>query len=361
VAASIAPRDTAFFDYTSYEGEPLRRFSLNLSASLAVARPAAILLEARTDNLERPRVYALYLRLRPWAERSFDVQVGLVPPVFGAFGRRPYGSGNPLIGYPLAYQYLTTIRPDAVPGSADDLIRVRGFGWLVRYPVGNPQAGAGLPMVDGQRWDTGVEIRVGREPIQFAAAVTQGSLSHPRVRDDNDGKQVSGRLQGAPVTGLVLGLSLASGEYPDRELAADLPPPEAARTRRQRAAGLDFEYSRGHAVVRAEAIWTSWDLPAIDPPRIEGGVGARALSLEATYRLAPGLDVAARFDRVGFEEIQGSTRRDSWDAPVTRVEAGVVYALRRGLLLKAVYQRNWRDAGPRGRRGFPSAQLLWRF
>ncbi len=98
--------------------------------------------------------------------------------------------------------------------------------------------------VDGQRWDTGVEIRVGREPLQVAAAVTQGSLSYPRVRDDNDGKQFSGRLQGTPLTGLVLGLSLARGEYPDRELAADLPLAEAGRTRRQRAAGLDFEYSR---------------------------------------------------------------------------------------------------------------------
>ncbi len=287
IAASIAPEDPAFFNDTGYESNPLRRASLSLSSSLALGRPAALLFEARTDNLETPRVYALYLRLKPWAARSFDAQIGLVPPVFGAFGRRPYGSGNPLIGYPLAYQYLTTMRSDAVPANADDLLRVRGFGWLVRYPVGNPYPGPGVPVVDGQRWDAGVEVRIGREPLQLAAAVTQGSLSYPRVEDDNDGKQVSGRVQATPVTGLVLGLSVAAGQYFDRSLDSALPPDQAGRTRRQRAAGFDAEYSRGHAMVRAEGIWTDWDLPAIDAPLIEDPVEARVTEPGSRLSIGP--------------------------------------------------------------------------
>jgi hypothetical protein len=361
VAVSISPEDPAFLDYAGYHSSPLRRASLTLSASLALARPAALLVEARTDNLDSPRLYALYLRLKPWAARAVDAQIGLVPPVFGSFGRRAYGSGNALIGYPLAYQYLTTVRPDAVPASADDLLRMRGFGWRVSYPVGNPYPGPGLPIVDGQRWDVGVEVRVGREPLQLAAALTQGSLSYPRVRDDNDGKQISARLQGTPVPGFVLGLSVAVGEYADRSLEAALPPDLPERSRRQRAAGFDLEYSRGHAALRAEGIWTSWDLPAIDVPRIDQPLAARALSLEAVYRLAPGLDMVARVDRLGFGESRGSAGRDSWDAPVSRIEAGLVYALRRGLWLKGVYQHNWREAGPPGRHGFPAAQLLWQF
>ena len=49
------------------------------------------------------RPYALYLRIRPWLNRDFDIQVGRVPPTFGAFARRTYANDNPLIGYPLAY------------------------------------------------------------------------------------------------------------------------------------------------------------------------------------------------------------------------------------------------------------------
>ena len=39
-----------------------------------------------------------------------------MPPTFGAFARRTYANDNPLIGYPLAYQYMTTMRADALAG-----------------------------------------------------------------------------------------------------------------------------------------------------------------------------------------------------------------------------------------------------
>jgi hypothetical protein len=361
VAASMAPDDDAFFNDTGYEQNPLRRVSFTLSASLALGRPLALLAEARTENLESLRLYALYLRYRPWADRPIDAQLGLVPPVFGAFGRRPYGSGNPLIGFPLAYQYLTTLRADATPASADELLQARGFGWRVRYQVGDPYPGPGLPIMDAQRWDTGAQLRLGREPVQLAVAVTQGSLARPRFRDDNRGKQLAARLQATPVTGLVLALSAARAERLDRALVSVLPAPEAARTRRQRALGFDLEYARGHAILRAEGVFSSFDLPALDAPRLEDPVAARAVSVEGIYRPMPGLDLAARFDRLAFGDVLGSTARASWDANVTRIEAGAAYALRRGVLLKATYQRNWRAAGPRGRRGLPAVQVIWRF
>src|SRR5438445_5776950 len=46
--------------------------------------------------------------------KNFDVQIGRIPPTFGAFARRTYANDNPLIGYPLAYQYLTSLRADAL-------------------------------------------------------------------------------------------------------------------------------------------------------------------------------------------------------------------------------------------------------
>jgi len=35
--------------------------------------------------------------------------------VIGAFARQAYGRDNLVIGTPLAYQYLTSLRPDALP------------------------------------------------------------------------------------------------------------------------------------------------------------------------------------------------------------------------------------------------------
>jgi len=361
IDASISPEDEAFFNDTGYSSNPLRRLSIILSASFTVATPLAVVTEIRAENFDEVRAYALYLRFKPWAKHDLDVQAGLIPPVFGAFGRRPYGSGNPLIGYPLLYQYLTTLRTDAVPANADDLLDVRGRGWLVPYPVGNPYPAPGLPVVDGQQWDLGAQARFGRAPLQLAVAVTQGSLCEPRHSDDNDGKQLSARLSARPSVGLVLGASYARGQYTDRSLESHLPSDQAGRARRQEAVGLDAEFSSGHTVLRAEAIWSRFDLPRIDEPFIEGPVDAVGASLEATHRLAPGLDASARLDRLTFSEITGTSRRDTWDAPVTRVEAGLSYAFRRGLVLKTIYQYNWREAGPRGRRGLPAAQVSWRF
>jgi hypothetical protein len=38
-----------------------------------------------------------------------------------------------LIGYPLAYQYLTSLRADSLPLNANELIAMRGRGWLSSY------------------------------------------------------------------------------------------------------------------------------------------------------------------------------------------------------------------------------------
>src|SRR5262249_31997463 len=104
---SFAPEGTGYFNYTDYarSAPPLARLALD-------ARPqagdhVALLAEIRTDNFDTPRAYGLYLRLRPWTDRAFDIQAGRIPPVFGSFPRRRYGTDNPLIGYPLSYQYLT--------------------------------------------------------------------------------------------------------------------------------------------------------------------------------------------------------------------------------------------------------------
>ena len=81
----------------------------------------SLLTEIRSENGESVEPYALYVRVRPWRDRPIDIQAGRIPPTFGAFARRDYGAGNPLIGYPLAYQYLTSVRPDALPASSDDV------------------------------------------------------------------------------------------------------------------------------------------------------------------------------------------------------------------------------------------------
>ena len=139
---------------------------LGLSASWRPADWLAFVGEIRSEDFEHPSAYAAYVRVRPWRSRAFDIQAGRIPPTFGAFGRHAYGTDNPVIGYPLAYQYLTSLRTDAVPATADDLLAMRARGWKSSFPVGSQTPGPGVPLVTAFQWDTGVQVRWKQGPIR---------------------------------------------------------------------------------------------------------------------------------------------------------------------------------------------------
>jgi hypothetical protein len=360
VSGTIAPEDLGYFNYSDYENSTLRLFRVELSAEARLFPFASLLFDGRMDNLAEPRVYAFYLRLRPWRGRDLDLQAGLIPPVFGSFTRRRYALDNPLPSLPLAYQYLTTIREDALPRNAEELVAQRGRGWLVRYPIGNTAAGPGRPLVNVERWDAGVQARIGVRPLSLALAVTQGTLSHPEVEDENAGKQVSARFAWTPVPGFVAGVSAASGDFVADRARAALPDGGGAGEYQQQALGLDLEWSAGHLILRGEAVFSRWRLPAVEATRIEDPLDALGLFAEARYKLRPGVYVASRVERLTMAELASSFGPRGWDAAVTRVEIGAGWSAMRRVLLKASWQHNWRDGGRVRENDLVAAQvLLW--
>jgi hypothetical protein len=353
MTATVAPEDDAYFNQSTYDANILRAVRVSGLAGLQVGSRLRVMAEAVSVNVDSVRMRGLYVRVTPLTGRALDVQAGRVPPVFGSFARRAYGSGNALIGVPLAYQYLTIVRADSAALAADGLLARRGDGWAVRYPLGDSTYAPGLPVLQSDVWDTGIEVRVGREPLSVAASVTQGTLSAPRLHDDNGGKQAAARVQWIPRMGLILGASGARGEY-----GTDLLAQAARRPLHQAALGADAEYSWDRWIVRAEAVWNRWDVPLATGP---DAVDARSLLVEGVRTLAPRLHVAARAERLGFSEVQGTLRLAGWDAPVTRVEGALSFEPWRPLRLRVGLQRNWRDDGPPGRTTFVVGQAAVRF
>lgn len=349
VSASFGSSDPGFFDYTDYEHSALRMLRVNVSAAVKAGDHLAVLGDLLTENFDSIRPYALYARVRPWTGREVDIQIGRVPPTFGAFSRRAYVSDNLLIGYPLAYQYLTTLRPDALPASVDELLQRRGAGWLVRYSVGEPALDHGVPLVSSFRWDTGVQVHAAMlrdRALTATASVTNGTISNPLFNDDNGGKQVAGRVEWRPIAALGLGTSMARGAFAS-DGAVDV---ALGNTRRagdftQTAWGADAEYSRDYYLVRAEAIVSAWRIPFARQPALSDPLRAYAVSVEGRYKIQPGLYAAARFDRLTFSDVTGTAGTLSWDAPVTRIEAGAGYSIQRNLVLKFSYQHNARKGG----------------
>jgi hypothetical protein len=231
----------------------------------------------------------------------------------------------------------------------------------VNYPVGSATFEPGVPLVTAFRWDTGVEVRAAGHGFEIAGAITSGTLSNPRFTDDNDGKQLAARITARPIVGLVLGASVARGEFVDDD-AVVAAGGSADDSYAQRAFGADAEYSRGYGLVRAEFVWTEWRIPSFAAPRIEEPLGAWAGLIEGRYRVLPRLYVAARIDWVDFSSLQGTLFdgvATPWDAPVTRFETGGGWYFRRNLVGRVTWQKNWRDAGRLREKSFVAGQLLF--
>jgi hypothetical protein len=363
VSATFGSDDPGFFNYTDYEHSALRMLRIDVGAAVNAGEHFALLGELRTENVDVVP-YALYLRITPWTARHFDIQVGRVPPTFGAFARRTYAKDTPLIGYPLAYQYLTTLRPDSLPASADELLRKRGLGWLTRFTIGDTTLDRGVPLVSAFRWDTGVQLHAGAPngPINATASLTAGTVSNPLFNDDNGGRQVAGRIELRPTAGLIVGTSIARGPFVT-ETASRIAAGEGHDSEfTQTAWGGDVEFSHAYYLVRLESIVSSWRLPIVQSPALTLPLRAVATSIEGRYTIRPGFYAAARFDHLGFSKLIGTQITQPWDAPVTRIEVGAGYSIVRNLLLKASLQRNTRDGGPLARRGrFGETQLVWWF
>ncbi|MEW5982438.1 MAG: hypothetical protein AB1806_08705 [Acidobacteriota bacterium] len=360
LSITVGAPDPGWFTYTDYETSSLRRVRAGLAVEARITSDLSALFEARGETGRGVEPYAWYLRYRPW-KGLVNLQAGRIPPVFGAYARRSYPQNNPLIGDPLLYQYLTALRPDAVPATVDDLLAMRARGWLVRYPVGDAEWRNGVPPIAASRWGTGVQALVAGQRLEGAVSVTLGSLSRPLARGPIRAPQVAGRVSWKPVVGLVVGISGSRSEFLDRDLIEILPALVRDHPYRQRAVGFDGECSWGYWLVRGEFVASGWSVPDLEAPPIRGPLRARGGYIEARRRVGPRLYVAARADRLAFSTVEGSRGSRTWDADVSRLELGAGTTLRRGLLLKGSYLYHQRGGGRVREDHLWAAQLLWWF
>jgi hypothetical protein len=355
LSATYGGDDPGYFNDTDYGSNTLRRSRASLLVEVAPNRRVAWLGEARIGTDHGLDIYAAYMRLTPWPDRALALQAGRIPPVFGSWSRRGYAAENPLIGEPVLYQYLTSLRADALPRTSADLLRMRGRGWRTTYPVGNAVPASGLPVIAGPSWDTGIQLHLGTRPLEAAVAWTTGSLSKPGVAARPGGGGWSARMAATPSPGMTVGVSGARGTFVLDSAVAALPP--ASRTGgTQSALGIDAEWAHGHWLYRGELVRTSWSLPA------EAGGPLPLTSLggyvETRYRLHPRVFVAGRLERLSFGTITSPSGPAAWDARVTRVEAGAGVSLAPRLRVKLAWQLDTRDGGRVRRDALVAAQVL---
>jgi hypothetical protein len=358
-SAAFGPRDSeAYFNYTDYEHNALRLARLRLFGEWRVHPSLSFLAEAQTENGDGVEAVAAYARWRPWPTRGLTLQAGRIPTVVGAFARRAYGADNAVIGLPLAYQYLASLRPDALPNTIDDVVRMRGRGWQPFFPVGSQRAAAGIPLLSS-RWDTGVEAGWHGRLLQLSGAITMGAPSVPRLHPTNIGRQWSGRAAVIAAPGLVIGVSGSRGSWINRSVLEMMPADR--RESAQCLVGTDVEYGRGRFLLRAEWMHASFDVPFAAGATPVAHLGASTIFTDIRYRIHPRWQIGVRIDHLGFSDVQSvadPARLTSWDAPVERVESVLGYRVTRNIDARAGWQYDWRDGGRVQQRGYPVVQLL---
>jgi hypothetical protein len=364
-AVSTSDHDT-YFNYSDYQYDTMRLVRLGVAASLRLGPRVTAVTEVRAEGETEGgpwRAYpvSLFLRVRPLRESSLAVTAGIVQPAFGTFMQRRYGADNLLIGYPLAYQYMTAVRADALPATADDVLANRARGWAPQYCTGAGYGVSGLPLISSTGWSPGVTVSARSAIVAATMAVTKGGLAAPGSANWDVGWEVTGRVELRPKTGLVLGVSGAHGAFVDGRLSSIVATAVANRDPRETAFGVDAEYSWGYWLLRIESVVSRRTYPAFRAPYLSDPLTAVGIDGELRYKIRPGLYAVVRLGHLAFGTIEGSAGPAGWDADVTRVEAGLGYSIIRSILVKVVYQYNRRDSTRSPVLSLGAAQLVVKF
>jgi hypothetical protein len=251
-AVSVAPEDEGFFNYSDYEQTTLRQVRFGMAASVRVSDryPCSASCVPRTSSTSRPsRCTPDPTASQPPVRRADRPDSTDLRQLLAAYLRARQSAHR----LPDRLPVPDVAAPDSVPADLDELVRMRGRGWLSSFSWAIPTRTGACRSASAFTWDTGVQASGGWNMVAAAVSVTTGTASNPLVSDDNSGKQMSFRTTVTPALGLVLGTSYTRGEFLDRHVQSLL----SIRTRTTSISArlrVDVEYSRDHWLARAEVL-----------------------------------------------------------------------------------------------------------
>jgi hypothetical protein len=215
--------------------------------------------------------------------------------------------------------------------------------WRVRF---TGTRGSGSRSVGARRGDDGAHDR---QPLQPDVSLTDGL------------RQLTGRIVAHPLAGLVIGGSTSRGRFLTDEAVNALPSSLDRGVFTQRALGADVEYSRDYYLLRFEAISSRWTVPLVQANPSATPLDAVGLLVEGRYKIRPAVFAGARFDHLRFSQVTSTGQRAGWEAPVSRIETGVGYALQRNLQIKVAFQHNTRATSRAPNFNVVASQLVYWF
>ena len=287
------------------------------------------------------------LRITPWSDGRFNLQVGKFSTVIGGWVARHLSWENPFVNAPLPYENPTLVSDVEVPLTARSFRFVPGFD---KYEF--------LPIIWGPVYTIGASVAGRIGILEYAAELKNAGLSsRPESWYDYDFSDPAFdfRVGLRPNEAWNIGFSGARGPYL-RTDARPLPQESDLGEYQQFLLGQDISYARGHFQIWAEAFESRFEIPRL------GNADVFAYYIEVKYKLTPQLFAAVRWNQEFFDsgtDPIGQAIAEAHD--VSRVDLALGYRFTAHTQLKLQYSIARGDFVSDRTNGTFAAQFTLRF
>jgi hypothetical protein len=313
------------------------------------------------DGQIRADEYAI--RVTPWEDGRFSIQLGKFGTVVGNWARRYDSWENPFVTAPLAYENLTPLWDSYAPDSPRTLL---DWGHLTRESGTSAAAVYAdkylrIPMIWGPSYSTGIAVSGKIGAFEYAAEMKNAPLSsRPEAWNPaDDGFEhptFSTRFGIRPDPAWNLGFSASAGPYLLPEAGDELPPGHGLNDYRELLLGQDLSFAWHHWQFWAEFYEARFQVPNV------GNADMFSYYLEAKYKFTPQLFGALRWNQEVFGTISdGAGGTATWGRDIWRIDAAVGYRFTARTQLKLQYSFQHEDSDPRGFGYTLAAQFTIRF
>ena len=302
----------------------------------------------RATNTDAITFDYVALRLTDITPLGLNIQAGKFDLPFGNLGERRFPRKNFLFGLPSIYEYHTALPDHYNPGSDYRIVPERDI-------LANAGRGAGMRLLDLGMYHTGAMVFGSAGIVDYSLALTTGTVSTTSYASDNYSSDLgkTARLAVTPITGLTVGAAYNWGAY--LQSGYPIPGYDDVTSYKERAAEADLEFSRGHAVLFAEAVTASFSVPLTTGDQDLRVTGYYA---EGKYTLMPRLYVALRVSGLQFGTATLGASSGPWDYNLIEWEGGFGYFIDRDVLLKAVRRETRTRGGSNPKDSLTALQLV---
>jgi hypothetical protein len=291
------------------------------------------------------------LRITPWDDGRFTVQIGKFATVVGNWVPRHLSWDNPFINAPLVYENVTAIRDKATPYSPLNFIY--GPYYYEKYVFN--------PVIWGPSYASGISISGRLDRFDYAVEMKNASLSsRPEswnvTENGFEHPTFSARVGFRPNEAWNFGLSASEGPYFRREAEPMLPPGRDIGDYREFVLGQDISFAWHHLQLWAEFYEARFKVPRV------GNVDTFAYYFEAKYKITPQLFGALRWNQQLFGDVSnGYGGHVPWSQDLGRIDLAAGYRFTSHTQMKLQYSFQHETTGPGNDNHLIAAQFTLRF